>query len=278
MSHQHESASSKAPSSSSFFDTSQWIKGAWYRALQPLVEKVTSITAINTLAENSDSPGISADEFSKELLAGLGVQWATKAVDLPKPDGRGTLVLANHPSGFIEGLVLMRILHELSPDDSLLLANQFIAQKEQFSKHVLALDPFNSDGASRMNRNGLRQAAKCLRRGGVVGAFPAGRVSARRDAAGASLDQPWSMHFLRLAKATNSHIVIARMPWQSGLILRALPVQIPALRALFLSQEAFRHSQQPQEVILTSAPDQLATDPQKATSELQKFCHGLHTA
>ena len=278
MSHQRETPLPQAQPSSAFFDTSQWIKGAWYRPLQPLIEKVTSIEAINSLAADSSRPGIEADEFCKNLLTGLGVEWTTNQLSPPQPDGRGTLVLANHPSGFIEGLVLMRILYQLSPDDCLLLANEFIAQKEQFSKHVLALDPFNSGGGNRTNRTGLRQAAKCLRRGGTVGAFPAGRVSASRDAAGVSIDQPWSLHFLRLAKATNSHIVIARMPWQTGLTLRALPLKLPAIRALFLSQEAFRHNNQPKEVKLATAPSQLPTDPLEATAELQKFCHELHTS
>ena len=265
---------SSQPPSEIFFDTSLWIKGAWYRALQPTIEKVTRITAINELASNSDQASSTAEEFIQELLTRLGVQW-NFASQLPEPDGRGRLILANHPTGFVESLVMMKILEQLDPENWRLLGNEFTARKPQFEGHIIALDPFNAAGGTRINRIGLREGSKTLRGGGVLGAFPAGRVAAKKDEHGI-VDQPWSMHLTRLAQKTGAQILIARMPWEPGALLRNFPTKLPALRALLLSQETFRHhNDTPRTIQLVPAPDNLSKDPQEATNELQNFCHEL---
>ena len=67
-----------------FFDTSQWIKGSWYRFLQPGLEKATRITRVNKLAREADRPGISADDFAKEVLSRVGVEWTLDTTGLPE--------------------------------------------------------------------------------------------------------------------------------------------------------------------------------------------------
>ena len=256
-----------------FFDTSEWVKGSWYQLLQPVLEKAARITTINDLARDADHPGISADAFAEGMLSRVGVEWTLDDSQLPERDDRGWLILANHPTGFAESLVLMRILHQLDPQNWRLLANEFIAHKAQFKDHVIALDPFNTAEGARTNRLGLRTATKALRKGGIVAAFPAGRVAAQKDERGFPVDQPWSTHFLRLAQVARARILVARMPWTPGALLRHFPARLPQLRALLLCQELLRHHRQEQCVELLPAPTDLPEDPQLATDQLQAFCH-----
>ena len=256
-----------------FFDTSQWVKSPWYRFLQPGLEKATRITKINDLARDADSPGISADQFAKNMLANVGFEWTLDTSKLPERDERGWLILGNHPTGFGEAMVMMRILHQLDPEKWQLLGNEFIAHKPQFEDHVIALDPFNAGGGERTNRLGLLAATKALRKGGIVGAFPAGRVAAQKDTRGFAVDQPWSTHFIRLAQVSRARILVARMPWVPGPLLRHFPVGLPSLRALLLSQELLRHRNHPKRIELLAAPTDLPEDPQLATDQLQAFCH-----
>ena len=173
---------------------------------------------------------------------------------------------------------MMRILYQLDPENWQLLGNEFIAHKPQFKGHVIALDPFNTGGGARTNRVGLRAATQALRSGGIVGAFPAGRVAGEKDARGFPVDQPWSTHFLRLAQVTGARILVARMPWAPGPLLRHFPSRLAAARALLLCQEILRHRQQPKTVQLLAAPDDLPKDRNLATAQLQSFCHEFPSA
>ncbi|MDP0492646.1 MAG: hypothetical protein Q7Q71_16500 [Verrucomicrobiota bacterium JB023] len=259
-----------------FFDTSQWISAPGYSFLQPMVERISGITQLNDFHQEAGPVSGETTEFASQALRYLGVSWRLDAAQLPERDGRGWLVLGNHPTGLIEALVMFTLLERIALDDWALLGNVFVASKPEFASRAIALDPFNKGGGRRVNASGFRRAAKLLRSGGVVGAFPAGRVSGKLDRQGRAIDQAWSLHFVKLARATGAHILLAGMPWKPGLALRCFPPSWPSARALLLPREALRVCQREQVVRLRPAPTKLDPDARIATGQLQNFCHELH--
>lgn len=269
------SATKQDNSEEAFLDTSHWVKGRWYRYVQPLLERSLAISRINALANDAHHPGMAPEAFADEVLQRLGVGCHFYLPELPSEATHGWLVLANHPTGFIEALVLMRAMHQLAPNHWHLLGNEFVAEKTQLNERVIGLDPFLKKGGRRANIEGLREAARRLRNGEMIGAFPAGRVSAKRDSSGRAIDQTWSPHFLRLARSSGARIVLINMPWTPGRTLRWMPTRFPALRAMLLSREAFRHNATPVEVTARLAPTGLAEDLEEGTNQLKTFCHEL---
>lgn len=262
-----------------YLDLSDWLKAAWQRPFLPLVERLTAVRTLNRICRNFAPQNDSTDAFVKVALRDLGVSWRLDGGHPPNPDaGRGTLVLANHPTGMIEALILMRLLDLLSPGCWKILANRWVAGKPEFSPHAIPLDPFAWETEAKLNLRGLRKAADVLKNGGVVGAFPSGRVAAKIDDRGRAIDEPWSGHLVRLARRNGAQILLARIPLTPGFLLRAVPLRFPMLRSLLLPREALRRRPGTLRVTLIPAPAPLPVDPAEAARLLHQLCHESPTS
>lgn len=263
------------PVSTPFIDTSTRLRPAWLRPLFPVIENLAGICALNRLHQRASPQNDSASAFAEAVLRELGVSW--RLIDSPPPMGKkhGMLVLANHPTGILEALILMTLLESLRPGDWKILTNPWLASKPEFSHHGIALDPFGWDADPAINRRGLRHAFTHLKHGGVVGAFPSGRVAGKRDQHGRALDQPWSPHLIRLARRAEARMVLVHIPLCPGLLLRLAPLRWPLLRSLLLPREALRRRPEPLLVRMIPAPTNLPDDDVAATRILNALCHGI---
>jgi len=256
-----------------FFDTSEWLGKSWYRFVQPLVEKVSGIGKLNDVYTEVRRPGMGTGEFAASVLKQLDITWRLVGDLPPSGDGRGLLVVANHPTGIVESLMLVEALERIAPADWLLLSTAFIASKPEFAGRSVALDPFGMEGARDRNARGLRSAIRTLNGGGVVGVFPSGRVAGRVDAGGRGLDWAWSPQMARIARRTGARVVVLRMPLVPGMLLRCFPPRWPRARALLLAREALRHRNRDFMVRMAADPDALPHDDQEAISHLYQICH-----
>ncbi len=259
-----------------YIDLSEKLGAAWLRPLLPLVGKLSGVSAANRLRVDLGPHHESADAFAEAALRALRVSWRLDGLDpaAGRETGRGTLVLANHPTGIIEALIVMRVLDLISPGNWKILANSWVAAKPEFSAHVIPLDPFAWETKAKLNLRGMRGAVGILKHGGVVGAFPSGRVAARTDAAGRAIDEPWSGHLVRIARASGARILLVHIPLSPGLLLRATPLRFPMLRSLLLPREAMRRRRHGTlRVTLAPAPDRLPENPARAADLLHQSCH-----
>ena len=219
-----------------------------------------------------------ADAFAEAVLKELGVTW--KLADTPPPlaADHGLLVLANHPTGMIEALIMMRLLELITPASWKILTNPWTASKAEFHRHAIALDPFEWDADPAVNIRGLRHAFAHLKNGGVVGAFPSGRVARKIDKNGRSVDEAWSPQLIRLARRAGARILLVHIPLTPGRLLRLAPLRWPMLRSLLLPREALRRRPAPLCVTLRPAPGDLPADDIEATRLLYDLCHGIKPA
>ena len=117
------------------------------------------------------------------------------------------LIVANHPFGILDGLILGRILSEARPGGFRIVANQVFNKAEEVSRVVLPIS-FDGDKAARAQNVATRRAAlDHLAAGGIVGIFPGGTVSTARRPFGAPLDPPWKTFTARLAAKSGAPVV-----------------------------------------------------------------------
>lgn len=87
------------------------------------------------------------------------------------------LVVANHPLGAIEGLLITRLLLERRPDTRV-LTNDLLLRIPEFSQVFIGVDILGlSAAAQQRNARALREASRHLEAGGLLMMFPAGTVS-----------------------------------------------------------------------------------------------------
>ncbi len=91
------------------------------------------------------------------------------------PQTGATVVVANHPFGGVEGVLLGKLLRQRRPDVKILVNDMLsrIPELRELFIPVSVLDP----KARARNANGLREANRHLKAGGLLLIFPAGMVA-----------------------------------------------------------------------------------------------------
>ncbi len=116
------------------------------------------------------------------------------------------VVVANHPFGILDGLVIGHILAGLRPDFRIMAHSAFKAAPEVAS-HVLPVDFSGTKAAERANLAMRAQAIAYLRGGGAVGVFPGGTVSTAPGLFAEPADPQWRMFSARMIRRSGATVV-----------------------------------------------------------------------
>src|SRR5688572_1483953 len=173
-------------------DAATWL-GRLTAIAAPIIDPLLGLTTLDRLYA-----GLRSGNFIDRAIELLGVTIEVDVADLQHvPDSGPTIVVANHPTGALDGLVVAHALMRRRGDVRL-LGNHLLARIPEMRDWTIAVNPF--DPQSSANRSGLRSARAWLRRGGLLVVFPAGEVSSvtRRD--GTLVDRGWQQGVLRLAR------------------------------------------------------------------------------
>ena len=100
------------------------------------------------------------------------------------------MVVANHPFGAIDGLLLIALLARIRGDVKL-LGNRLLRYFPPLRPTLIEVDVFGGHGAVGRNTVALRRAMRWLARGRCVALFPAGEVAHVRGASGNAVDSDW---------------------------------------------------------------------------------------
>jgi putative hemolysin len=148
-------------------------------------------------------------------------------------------VVANHPFGGIEGLILAKLLLTRRPDATL-MANYFLGRIPELRELFLLVDPFGRPESVRTNLTALRQAVRRLGDGGALAAFPAGEVSHLSLGRRSVEDPPWLGTVEALVRRARCPVVPVYFAGRNGWQFQTLGLVHPRLRTLMLGRELLR--------------------------------------
>ena len=115
--------------------------------------------------------------FLKNVLEQLNVRYVLSEPDRELiPRQEPFIVVANHPFGAIEGIILADILLSRRPDVKI-MANHILSCIPEMKDMLIFVDPFGTRDALKGNVKPLKEAIRWVRNGGMLGLFPAGEVS-----------------------------------------------------------------------------------------------------
>jgi hypothetical protein len=125
--------------------------------------------------------------FIPEALRLLEISVTTMDSVESIPERGAVVIIANHPTGAVDGLALAHLVMQRRPDVKL-LANHLLERIPELRDHVIAVNAFRAQAPE--TTRGLRQAKGWLAAGGAIVVFPAGAVSATRID-GRAVDGEW---------------------------------------------------------------------------------------
>lgn len=202
-----------------------------------LAEWATGLKRLNQFYAQRPAGG-DTREFLRFTLDVLGIDYQVVRGQLANVPSQGaTIVVANHPLGCVEGVILAELLLSVRSDVQI-LANQYLKLVPELASLFIGVDVFEGTEATKANLHALRQAHKHLEQGGLLLMFPAGEVSQLVDSKQGRLeDKEWSQSVSRLVKKHQAHTVPVYIDGQNSTPFYLAGKIHPMLRTLMLGRE-----------------------------------------
>ena len=115
------------------------------------------------------------------------------------------IIVANHPLGGLDGMLLSRLLLSVRPDLKV-LTNEMLLGFKEFEELFIGVDVLNT-GQQQKNASGIRRISKHLNQGGALLVFPAGTVSVISHLTGQIHDAPWQAMIAKIAQKYQAQCV-----------------------------------------------------------------------
>lgn len=175
--------------------------------------------------------------FADKVLEVMNVSYTIAKDDLERIPKEGPLVVvANHPFGGIEGIIMCALLRQVRTDVKF-MANFLLGRMPDFRDSLILVDPFGGGDAAKANIKPLKESLKWLKEGHVLGVFPSGEVSHINLRRGGVTDPQWSDTIGRIVRATKSPVVPMFFKGSNGFLFNLLGLVHPRLRTAMLPSE-----------------------------------------
>lgn len=217
--------------------------------VRPPLESLLCLGGLNAVYDRVRTPGAEAPvpplEFCEAVLADLDIAVNIATRELERiPKSGAVVVVANHPFGGIEGLILAAALLRVRPDAKVLV-NEMLAMIPELRPLWILVDVLSGKGHAAMkNTRGLKESLAHLRKGGVLGVFPAGTVSHLHLSQRRVTDPAWSPHVAALARKTGAAVVPVFFAGSNRAVFQIAGLLNAKLRTALLPREflAKRHA------------------------------------
>ncbi len=208
------------------------------RLLAPLEQlcMVDQINGIHYRAANPQ-PWNSQGSFLHRALRDINISYHVSDADRARFPRTGPLVVvANHPFGAAEGMILADLLGQVRPD-TLMMCNYLLGQIPELHENCIMVDPFGGSGATVVNTGPMRQAIRHVRSGGSLGVFPAGEVANLDLSKREITDSPWSTTVARVIQMSHAQVVPVFFSGNNSRLFQMLGLVHPRLRTAMLARE-----------------------------------------
>jgi putative hemolysin len=179
----------------------------WQKLLIRVIEYTTGkrkLIKIYKKIVDQDKTGLS---FWDRAVAQLDLQIKINGNPLESiPKSGSLLIVANHPFGQIDGLVLGYILEKIRPDFKLVAWD--ILNASSYFKEVILPISFKDEFASKKsNFLTMKDAIHHLRQGKAVAIFPAGETALSKGVLGKAQEAQWKKFTSKIVKATDTPVL-----------------------------------------------------------------------
>ncbi|WGW03046.1 lysophospholipid acyltransferase family protein [Tropicibacter oceani] len=136
---------------------------------------------------------------------GLGLEVVQGHLDDIPKDGP-LIVIANHPYGILDGLMMGHILSVVRGDFRI-LANSVFRKAEDLNKVILPVDFDGSKEALKLNLETRKTALEYLGQGGCIGIFPGGTVATGVTPFARPMDPGWRTFTAKMIAKSGAQVV-----------------------------------------------------------------------
>ncbi|GLQ73389.1 lysophospholipid acyltransferase family protein [Vibrio penaeicida] len=205
-----------------------------FRIVERVAERVTGLRYLDSLYQKRPMD-LDCFEFMDYTLQALNIDYNVQQGSLNSiPEEGPVVIVANHPLGAIEGVILAALVRHRRPDVKV-MANELLKQLPELSDLFIGVDVFESKSAIKTNLTAMRSAHQHLANGGALIIFPAGEVSTYQDAQ--LQDKTWSRSVAKLVKKSKATCVPIYIEGKNSSLFYLAGKIHPLLRTAMLGRE-----------------------------------------
>jgi putative hemolysin len=180
--------------------------------------------------------------FLKDVLNNLNIRYSLSEEDRMRIPIQGpAIVVANHPFGAIEGIILADILRSRRPDVKI-MANHLLKCIPELRELLIFVDPFGTRDALKGNVKPLKEAIRWVRNGGMLGIFPAGEVSHLRLPRTEIADPEWTNTIAGIIRKIGAAVIPVYFDGTNSALFQMAGLVHRRLRTVLLPRELLNKS------------------------------------
>ncbi len=203
-----------------------------------ILKRLLKLTHIEALCDQA-----AADLDDKTLFDSL-TEILDLKLDVDRPDRRRipaegpVIIVANHPTGGVEGILMTAFLQSIRPDFKI-LSHVWFKCRPEFEKHMFFVNPSRSTDDGEKNSGNLKSAIRWVKKGGMLGLYPSGTVAFWQGRRLGITDPPWRRQVARLVRMTQATVVPMYIEGRNSWLYQLAAILHPKLRIPLLPRELF---------------------------------------
>jgi putative hemolysin len=219
------------------------VKANTIRTLEWLTAKVQLLRLIRSF-EKSGAPF--GAPFWPKAIHHMGIRIDTPEEEIARIPATGpVVVVANHPSGLVDGMVMAELVNRVRSDFKILTRSLLtgIPEVEEFMIPV----PFpHEENARELGLQMRDDTMKHLRAGGVIILFPAGKVAMSEGWWGPAIEAEWNVFTHKIVRSSGATILPMHFTGQNSRMFQIANQLSDTLRQGLLLYEIKRALFKPQ--------------------------------
>jgi putative hemolysin len=201
-----------------------------------VVKLFLRVDTVNRIYEEEESKkGL---VFIDSIIEKLGIEYSLPD-DYYKyiPASGPFIIIANHPLGLIDGLLLLKIVCRIRPDFRL-LGNFLIMRIEPVRDYFLPVNPFENYKSLQSSYSGLKAVYQHLEKENSVGIFPSGEVSSLLPGTMQISDREWQNSVIKLIRNSKVPVIPVHINAYNSPFFYLAGLINPLIRTALLPSEA----------------------------------------
>ena len=217
--------------------TIEWLTGKW------------SILRMIRKFEKQGAP--EGQAFWRGALDVMGIPLDTPQEQINRiPETGPVVIVANHPHGLVDGMILADLIGRRRPDYRILTRALLTGIDEVASSFLIPV-PFPHEEDAQRKSVEMRAAAMAhLKAGGVVSVFPSGVVASSDTMFGPVEEREWNVFTAQMIRRSGAKVVPIKFPGQNSRWYQIANRLSPTLRQGLLLHEIVHSCNQPQRPVV----------------------------
>ena len=188
--------------------------------------------------------------FWSQALDLLGIELLTSESEISRIPKKGPLVIvANHPHGLVDGMVLAELIGTVRTDYKI-LTRSLLTGVKQIDQFMIPVPFDHEENALQKSLQMRRLAMKHLENDGVLVLFPSGKVASSDTIFGSVVEGEWSPFTAKLIQKSNADVLPIFFPGSNSRMYQIANQISATLRQGLLIYEVVHAMNKPQKPVV----------------------------